>query len=169
MCQYVTVIYTCGHRHHVLEISNVCYHVDAKRNCSGCCEPEKYDISATAMGTHETHQSDFLCPACRKPNVPQNTANPIDKFINQTNMKAKEAVDRGMVWAKFRHGEKKTGGVGKIAGAEPTPVKGAKKKAIGDEDGRKKMTIEESAPAEVLKLEYGGVKILKRNLKNKEP
>jgi hypothetical protein len=168
MCQYVTVIYTCGHRHHILEISNVCYYVDAKRNCSGCCEPEKYDVSATAMGTHETHQSDFLCPGCRKPNVTQNTANPIDKFINQANMKAKEAVDRGMVWAKFRHGEKKTDGVG-MAGAEPTPAEASKKRTNGLEGGMRKMTLNEPTPTEALKLEYGGVKILKRDFENEDP
>jgi len=112
MCQYSAVLYTCNHRHHILEISPLCYLVDADGNCSGCCEKENHDTLLRANSTRDTYQSDFRCPGCCRPKAAEMVGMPLDVILGAASRKAKEAVERGMVWAKFRTGEKKGGGGG---------------------------------------------------------
>lgn len=38
MCNYTTIIYICGHRSRILEISPQCCHADAEGNGTGCRE-----------------------------------------------------------------------------------------------------------------------------------
>jgi hypothetical protein len=92
---------------------------------------------------------------------------PLNICLRATNKKAKEAVERGMVWTKFRAGEKKRNGTwaGMKKGnvTEPMLTEAARKKLQGLAFG------DATPPDRAVTLVYGGVKILKRDLKNRSP
>lgn len=183
MCRYLITRYTCGHRHHILELEPDCYRVDPHGNCYGCCEKEEY-----AKYAESDISSPFGCPGCRDyhVSVPYSGVRPLDDMYvvavkneiekaagDGTEEKAKQAmskaIERGTVWSKFRAREttaaRHLGGdwrMKKDFNKQTTPGVPSKKGMVGKNNVMATKTQFEPNTKKAASLVYGAVQILKR-------